>query len=341
MSDLVARSDIDSAITNFVPEYLGVFRRFFGDFDDSFLNHSDLTSVLADLPNYFNQFVDTALVPLILYDPKLAAYSSYGIRNLISLSMVDDGPSFFTQFFATFFDRFEIYYADRNETRYETLTGVIYTDDGHVTDSFIFTDQGVGQGCYALMAQIIFSIFERSAVAAKWNDVFAMLAPMKPARLFVYQVPTLDFHINSINPSDPEYDASLATSYTSTFHSIPSRMATDFGLNTDGSPAITTDYTSFISFLQSLSVVKVKYADNPTVLVTLTGTVYVVQKESLFYFAVETSITKEIVYLALSGGFNVFESGVLVPLFIAGFSTSKSMKLRITWTLPIGSGLSP
>ena len=339
MSSVVERTDIDAFISSSVPEYLSVFRQFFAEYTDALLNGSSFSATLAKLPLYFNQFETSDLPPLLQYDTKLAAYSSYDIRNLVALSMVDDGPSFFTQFFAHFFERFELYYADRNENRYETLSGVLYTDDGQVTDSLIFTDEGIGEGCYALMAQVIFYMSERAAIAAQWADIYAMLTLMKPARLFVHQVPTLDFHINAIDPTDPAYDEDYASYFTVDFNALPSKLVTDVGLKTDGGGGLTTDYASLADYLATLTVVAVKYADAPTVTETLTGKVYIVEKVQSLYVAIEAAIEKEIVYLALSGASEIFHATVLTDLFIQGFSTTETMKIRFTWTVPKGTGL--
>jgi hypothetical protein len=211
MSEVIARTDIEAFAANTFPEHLDVIKAAFIEYLDSTFNHSDLTPQLTALPTYFDQFQESSISQMLMYDKALAQYSHYDIRSIIGLSIVNEGPGFFTRFFSHFFDRFELFYSDYMENRYETLSGVIYTDEGHLTDGHNFTDDGIGVGPYCILATVIFGIAERAAVESVYYDAYRLLTIMKPARLFVFLIPTVDIRFNELLSGDEQYIPALVT----------------------------------------------------------------------------------------------------------------------------------
>jgi hypothetical protein len=344
MSDVLSQDDITRFVANSVPEHLDNVRLYMSEYLDGVFNHSLLTPRLQDLPNYFNQFETSSISPMLLYDKALSRFSHYDIRNLIAMSLVDSGPGFFTQFFAHFFDRFELYYADSNENRYETLSGVIYTDEGHLTDSQTFTDDGIGVGPYCILASVIFSMVDRATIEAKYIDAYNLLTLMKPARLHVFFIPTLDIRFNQLLSGDPQYVPILVSGTDRYFDLTVISPDRPGQLITDKSPTpwlteggITTDAFSIQNYLNGLGL-KVKYASAPTNLITLTTKTYAIPKDYGFFFSAEAEISEEVSYIELSGSQVIFNVGVRKPLLLKALNSDGHMRIRVSWNVPFGEG---
>lgn len=344
---LVPREDIQKYIEKAIPPHLDVFRRFFTEFDDVLLNESRAADALSIILNYYNHFETSGISPMLVYDKRLLEFSGLDIRNLIALSISDAGPSFYTQFFASFFERFELYYSDSEENRYENISGLIYTDEGHFTDDATFTDEGVGQGAYCLLADILTNPYEFLHNQQYIPIAANLMVPMRPGRLHVFVRPVVEVRLNQLIFSDPEYDATLVTGDERFFEnvttSLPARLETDASpeILTDGDPPVTTDNVSTIDFLQSLSNINVKYASDPNTTVQLPLTNKIIdQGDSVLYMA-EIVIPENIVWFSLTGAVNPFSATVVRNIFIEGFVKDPVHEvLRLSWSVKKGAALS-
>lgn len=336
----VARSDIEAFIARTVPKVMVSHREFLTELVDGLLNNSDLATHLERAGKVYDPYEDGSIPPMLVYDPRLLKFSHYNIRHLIALSIGDVGPSFFTQFFQTFFERFAIYYSDSNENKYESISGLIRTDEGFVTDDNTYTDEGVGAGAYTLLAEVYVGLRDIETIKTLLPDVEELLSIMKPGRLHVFTRPLLDIRINQLLSEDHEYDVSLVSGPTAIFSGVteafPKKLATDAtpAISTDGDPPITTDQVSTQDLLNSLSTLEVKYASAPTVSVMLPITKYAVDMGDSIFYSGYVTLDENIVFLALRGAIVPFQGSVIKNLFLAG--SSSKMRLRLSWMVRKG-----
>lgn len=344
MPDVVPQTDITEYIGNAIPPALTDTREYFTRLIDGLLNNSDATPRFVEAAGYFNQFETGGVSPLLVFDPKLRRYLNYDIRHLLALAIVDDGPSFYTQFFATFFDRFGLFYSDSNENKYESITGLISTDEGFVSDDNTFTDEGVGQGAYSLLAEVYFGPAEIEDIREKLHDVVHILMPMKPARLHVFVKPVLDLRLNYLLPSSPDYDDTLVTGDTAYFANVqevfPSLLATDVvpPFQTDGDPAMQTDHLSTYDFLNSMSNLNVKYESDPLVVVQVPVAKKIIDMGDSYFYAGEATLPGNIVYLALAGASIPFTADIIKDIFIPEITAdAQTLRIRISWLVNKGT----
>jgi len=342
MSDIVSRDDIESTVNIAFPPHLDVLRKFFYEYADGILNHSDITELLTEASSTYSPFETMGLSPeLLVYDPRLKAFSDLDIRHLVAMSLGGEGVAFFTSFFDHFFNRFELHYADSQENLYETVSQIIRSDEGSFTDEGEFTD--AISGLCTLHAQVIFDITEVAAAQLVWDRTVRLLSLMKPARLFVFHVPVVDIRLNALIAGDPQYDATLLTgdspSFGSFVYNTPDKLQTDADpvWKTDGAPPIKTDGNSTEGFLQSLSILVVRYASAPAVDVALTATVTLTRNASNEWcYRAQAELPEDIVYLSVDGSITLASMDVLKPVYIKPFNTDEHMRLRVSWVIPEG-----
>jgi len=342
MSDIVSREDIESTINVAFPPHLDVLRKFFVTYSDGILNQSSVTDLIREAQSVYSPFETMGLSPeLLVYDPRLKAYSDLDIRHLVAMSLGGEGVAFFTSFFDHFFSRFELHYADAQENLYETVSQLIRSDEGAFTDEGEFTDSI--SGLCTLHAQIIFDITEVAAAQLVWDRTIRLLSLMKPARLFVFHVPVVDIRLNALIAGDPQYDASLLTgddpSFSSFVYNTPDKLQTDADplWKTDGAPPINTDGNSTEGFLQSLSNLVVRYASAPGVDVALAAEVTLTRNASNEWcYRAQAELIEDIVYLSVDGSITLASMNVIKPVYIKPFNTDDHMRLRVSWVIPEG-----
>lgn len=346
MSDVIRQYDIRTFLDKTVPASLPKLKEWLFEYSNGLLNSSELTPVLADLDNVYNQFDEPSAIimpSLLVYDRKLLQFSHRSIRHLIALALNGESAAFFSQYFSHFFNRFEIHYCDSQENLYDWMTQMINTDDGLFTDESHFTDEGTGgEGVISLHAKVVFDITEHADVYDKWEDTIKLLAILKPVKWFVFHVPVLDIRINALVDGDAQYVEELVTGADPYFENLsytpPSDLlATDVEpvWKTDGAPPLPTDNFDTETLLLSINLITVHYADNPGFNVALQGVTKVVQDaDGAWYFQCQCELPKEIVFFKLGGSFDLIQADIVKPVYIKPLNTDNNMRLRFTWRVP-------
>jgi hypothetical protein len=347
---VISERDIEATLFRTVPSHFSKLRSWLFDYANGLFNHSKLTPYLEKLPSTYNQFLmlPEELYPsLLAFDPRLTYYSQYDIRGLVALALAGDGPAFFSQYFAHFFDGYELHYCDSQENLFEVLAYKSHTDEGYYTDEGQFTDSGSGgEGVVCLHAKVTFDITQLDAVRAKWQDTIDLLGLFKPVRLFVFHVPALVIRMNMLDPESPEFDPLLTSGMDKYFDNVlwqlPSgKLQTDAVpvLLTDGSPPINTDSVTTDQFLSSLTVLNVRYASTPGVLNTLVSEVRVAKlKNGNWLYWSQAEVGAELIYVQISGAVNLFSADIVRPTYVKPFNSDGNMRLRFLWEVADGVG---